>query len=143
MDQHPPQARDSDSAEGPMVPLDPPSPDTTYDYRRARAERMERKRARYLRPQPPGNTPIPRHILDSILQDPASMITTYSVEFRSLILEYCLHYGIATFYESWSCGHEDEEGNPQDDNPPEMQIAACRFTITKMTASLGSVTIIT
>ena len=95
-----------------MVPLEPPTPDLTFDRRRARSERMDSKRARNARTKLAGVAPIPRHVLEFILQDPASVIATYSAEFKSLILQSFLHYGISTFYESWNCGYAKQEGNP-------------------------------
>ena len=52
------RARSLAPLEGPMVSLDP-SPDVTYDIRRDRAERMDRKRERYLRPTAPPSAPYP------------------------------------------------------------------------------------
>ena len=78
------RARAMAPLEGPMVPLDPPSPDISYDYRREKEERMERKRVRCLRPRHPANLPIPYHTLDSILQDSANMMSTCFPDFRRI-----------------------------------------------------------
>ena len=91
------RARSMTPLESPMVPLDPPSPDVTYDHRRDKAERMDRKRERYLRPQAPAIAPVPRHVLETILQDSATAMAEFPADFRRLILQSCLHYGMETF----------------------------------------------
>ena len=85
-----------------MVPLDPPSPDFTYDRRRDKEERMDRKRARYLRPQAPAAAPISRFVLENILKESATAMAEFSDDFKRLILQSCLHYGMETFYQSWN-----------------------------------------
>ena len=108
-----------------MVPLDPPSPDVTYGRRRDKAERMDRKRKRYLRPQAPAIAPVPRQVLESILQDSATAIAEFPEDVRRLILQSCLHYGMETFYQSWNCGYESAEGN-LDGVSPKRRVSACR-----------------
>ena len=108
-----------------MVPLDPPSPDVTYDRRRDKAERMDRKRLRYMRPQAPSAGPIPRYVLDSILSESATAMAEFPEDFHRLILQSRLHYGVETFYQSWSCGYESSEGGLGEFNPKK-RIPACR-----------------
>ena len=79
------RARSFAPLERPMVPLDPPSPDVTYDHRSDKAERMDRKRARYMRPQAPPNAPIPRYILESILQDSATTMAKYPKDLPEIL----------------------------------------------------------
>ena len=82
-------ANDRDRAlaplEGPMVPLDPPSPDLTYDRRRDNEERMDRKRARYLRPQAPAAAPISRFVLENILRESATAMEYFPMSSRGLL----------------------------------------------------------
>ena len=108
-----------------MVPLDPPSPDVTYDRRRETAERIELKRVRYMRPQAPAAAPISRCVLECILKESATAMADFSGEFRRLILQSCLHYGMETFYQRWNCGYESAEGGLGEFNPKK-RIPACR-----------------
>ena len=119
------RARSLAPLEGPMVPLDPPSPDVTYNHRRDKAQRMDRKRERYLRHQAPPVAPVPRHVLESILQDSATAMAEFPKDFRRLILQSCPHYGMETFYQSWNCGYETSEGGLGEFNPKK-RIPACR-----------------
>ena len=111
--------------EGPMVPLDPPSPDVTYDRRREKAERMELKRVCYMRPQEPSAAPISRCVLECILKESATAMADFSEDFKRLILQSCLHYGMETFYQSWNCGYESAEGGLGEFNPKK-RVPACR-----------------
>ena len=61
------RARATPSLEFPMVFLVTPNLDLTYEFHRARSERMERKRAKNSRQQAFLIAPIPRHMVDSIL----------------------------------------------------------------------------
>ena len=108
-----------------MVPLDPPSPDLTYDRRRDKEGRMDRKRARYLRPLAPASAPISRFVLENILKESATAMAEFSNDFKRLILQSCLHYGMETFYQSWNCGYESQEGGLGEFNPKK-RIPACR-----------------
>ena len=86
---------------------------------------MDRKRERYLRPQAPAIAPVPRHVLETILQDSATAMAEFPADFRRLILPSCLHYGLETFYQSWNCGYESAEGGLGEFNP-KRRIPACR-----------------
>ena len=118
------RARSLAPLEGPVVALDPPSPDVTYDHRRQKAERMDSKRERHIRPQAPPTASIPRHVLESILQDSATTMAEYPKDFRRLIVQSCLHYGMESFYQSWNCGYEASEGGLGEFNPKK-RVPAC------------------
>ena len=56
------------------------------------------------------NCELPRYVLDSILLESATAMAEFSEDFKRLILQSCLHYGMESFYQSWNCGYESSEG---------------------------------